>query len=1430
MSTYTLNCNCKLTEDYIHTQDILASSTASQPLATFLNSQNQSEALVVHDDGELCHLLREPLSSSGWNIVGIGAQVATIGAADSGTVWIIDNDQNIWMSNTGHWNLIQNLPGGNQQISVLNDGTIYGTAQQGDQSVLYAYDPDSASFVEQQLVPYSAPPVGSTGNLWSIDDNGAIVTSAGLEGWTEFQNQPDGTPQEIFVTPDQTVYVVCDGGTLFTLSSDGFDWPQLAVPDGMFGFAPVNANQFYALAKDQSGTITLYSCDGKGNNTAVAQPTGRPLDGISVGLDGTLWGLDVIGTVWRSANGTWIRQIQPTDLSGTTGGLQVTEVVTGRHAMGNQYAFYVIAGDLYWSMFEEQEGVFGGYWTEKAQVQLPNGISNIGVVNDPVTASNLIVYGVSSNGNFVVVQTKGDNNWTGVEHSMKTSLTGTEPIFNTYNSNWVTYAIIENTLHVGAGSLDSPAGTLSPISNSPQLSTFIPFSTNPRGIDTVLLAAVDTQNQVWTITIVNSSFKSYVFTQLSGPAVDSALGSVQSAVAMIDQQTVGARIYARDENNMLWIIRQTSSQPELPAVFGWSEWHPLGNECMVLGTGCTMLGTNDPNAPPVDLFSLDAGYEVNVLSEDATTGALTDLVMLKPAGTNVDAEYVTRYLNEITIVDEYSNPAANVALSVAADQAVGIWVVDALYNVTPTIPVQLTTDQKGQITFAFFAADIHSPTFSFAANGLVNPPSLYPAQDVNDYLSGSATAFPDRPVFDEGGQALLGAQMQSQPAWAANPTPFVQSQDAPNAGAAASSIRQVYTIPTNSSGTSGTWSVASSTTTGVGSSHFWNDLCNFPHDIDHAIKKAALKISKVAVDVENKLVTLTMELASGLSQALQLVIHTVEDVISAVKSVFRYIERGIEDAIHWLKALFSWHDIINTKNVLEAAFLGLIGRMEGNLNDPTSPNYAGTLFNTYFDEDVKNKIKAAFNNVSSIFAPGTSMQTTTNNVASPLPPNAQPMGPDALHPSNVSDSQSSNGTHTNYVHNHVTNYSNNGGKLPPSAMGDGSSGDGILQTLFDAITNNLVNNGDFQPMKTAGSLQSLFDPPSNFANLAMYDIVTAIEDAVLAILDVVEGVVDALIELAGNALAGFKKVLTAKIDIPIISWLYEKISGHPLTILDLLCLVAAVPVTIVYKLTFGIKDASAPFTDESAQALVDEYTSSFPWPAIAGGSTIAAAMVASAGTARAGAAAAPALVGSFPFPSAGALMVLNTSCYAIFDAFNDLWTYGAAKDPDAPADPITTFFSWSSIVTTMFSQWLTAPYNIFPGQSTTAEKMTISLWSLNFIPVFSGLVFTLASGKKALAEFNNSYGMPLTCATGVLLFAMGIATSVEQSNDPTKAYGPLYWVQNGIAAVPTVMKPLAIVTEVAGEPAGAVAAGILIGTDAVLDMANGALAVVEDAI
>jgi hypothetical protein len=1426
MSTYSLTYNTKLTEDFIHAESILASSSALAPLATFVNPSGQTEALVIHDDGELCHLQREPLSSSGWNIFGIGAQVNLIAAANSGSVWITDNGEGIWQSNVGHWNPLGNVNGGLRGISAGRDGAVYALAEQGNGFHLFTYDSGSESFQDTGVVNISEAPKGSAGSLWSLaNDTVMMSTTPGQWNPAPGSFESGDTPTYISIGIDGSVFVLCSGsGAIYSYDASSQSWAKLMqASESVVGFEAVNAQTLYAVQQNNSTEILCYS--GGLWSTIAGPPYG--INGISTGSDGSLWCLDSSGTVWRSDAGNWIRQMIPTDLPGITSGDSVTEVVTGLHSDGNQYVFYVETGDLYVSMLDRSKS-WDGIWTEGSPIV--SGCSNLGMTIAPgpnATWNELVVYGVSSVGTFLLV-TCNNGDWTAAEFTVGTedktlSLIGARVQYAAVNREiWWLWVVVGNELY-GQTSLNftKPPTSLTgyPLPNSASAQTIIPFSAVSHSSAGLYTAVLDTTGQVWFAALDLQRSYTPQFTQLSGAAIESPIGTVQGAVALCSAQpsqyTTNARIFARDANNTLWIIRLTVDAQTPTAPYTWSEWHPLGNDCVFLANG-------PANVPSTDLFMLDEGYEVNVLSEDVTSGVWRDLVMLKPAGTNTDAQYVNRYLSEVTITDQYGSPAPNFQVSVTADEPIGIWIGASLYNVGTTTPAQLTTNQLGQITFAFFADDIHTPTFSFAADGLTDPPSIYPAQAVNDYLSGSADALPGRPAFDSAGAALGAAAMQVAPDWeAGSTTTFVQG-DVPqaNVAGAAQTITQVYTIPLSPSGTSGQWSPAASSPDALlGGSSFWHDVCNYSHDIDHAIKKAAMTVSTAVVDVENKIVSFTIELANGLSQVLQLAINTAKDVVSAVKSAFRYIERGIDEAIDWLKSLFSWGDILNTKRVIEAGLTGMMSRIAANF-DQSSPYYIGTLFNQYFDEDVKGKITAGFATLKSQFS-NQNLSDVSNQT--PYPPSAAPMGNDALHPTKVSGAQSSNGTQTNYVHGHVTTYANNGGTFPAQAGGDGTSGDSVMQTLFNAIESNLLNkdtNNNFQPMETCNKLQQIFSNPSAFADVAINDVLNAAEDAILAILDVIEGVFDALFELAANALAGFQKVLTAVLDIPVISWIYQKISGAPLTLLDLFCLIMAVPTTIGYKLTFGLPGGAAPFSSTDVTAIQQQFApANFPWPVVGGGSAIA-----EIGAARTN-------VGSFPFASAGILMVLNGAVYGIFDCLNDLLAHSTnvilLTEPGYEGDPIASFYSWVSIVTTFVSQWLSAPYDIFPGPATVAESMTLSLWSLNFIPFISGLVFTVVSKDHVLSEFNGTYGVYLSTAIGLTLLAVGIATSVEQIEDSTDKYGPCYWVQNLIAPLPTIFKPLVTVTT---EPDGSIASACLIGCDAVMDLANCSLGFVEDAL
>ena len=1220
---------------------------------------------------------------------------------------------------------------------------------------------------------------------------------AGAEMWL---NDGD-VPGSVFVATDASVWIWCPNTmTLYGPGTNGAIWAHCSAPDGLMVVAPLNASVFYALC-NQDDTTGLYLCDGMGNNTLVPHPENRTLKSISVGaMDGTLWALDAIGTAWRNLNGSWIRMIQPTDLAGSTSGHQVTEVVTGQHAFGSQYAFFVMDGNLNWSVFAEDAGIFGGYWTAPAQVF--SGISNIGVVNDPVVNSNLIVYGVNANGDLVVVQNKGDNNWTAAKTTMKTSLSGTKPIFNTYNAYWITYAVIDGSLHAGVGQLNAPATTLSPVKSSPPLLSLIPLSTSPQGIDWVLVAAaLDTSYQIWTIQITSTDKSSFTFefSSLGAPAT----GPIPNAVGMIAAETEGARIYACDQDDLLWVIRQTGYSN---GSFQWSTWHPLGDDCTTLAVGCTLAPPSAANTPPVDLFSLDSGSEVNVLSENATTGQLSDLVMLKPAGTNTDPEYVSRYLTEVTVTDQNGVPQPNIQISVTSDVAAGVWVGQTLYTITPDTPTSLITGPSGTFTFTFFASDLDTPTFFFNADTLVSPASIYPAQNVQDYLSGDANAMPGRPTFDSGGQTLLGAQMQPVPNFQAQGgnVPFVQGQTATaNAPAAAQTITQVFTVPVTSSGTSGQWSVNDSGAGLVGDSSFWGDLCNFPHDIDHAIKNAALGVTQMAVDVKNKVFYVTMQLANGLPQALKLIINTVEDVVSAIKCAFRYVEQGVEEAIDWLKALFNWHDILNTKNVIEASVNGLMMKLADVLN-PASPNSVEALVNNAFS-DAETQITAAFANAAQYFGPSDSFQSTTNSV--PYPAGATPIGTDPLNPTALNTAQASNGTHTNYVQTHTNNYANQGGTFPPTTSGGGPNTDNTLQSLTNTVTQNTGSGTSFQKDHASfmSTLESVFSSRQSFVDTIMLDLINAAQDAVLDVLKFVDSMIQDLLSLAYDAIAGFTDMLNKSIDIPVISWSWNQISGHSLTMLDLFSLGLAVPTTLLYKLTFGLPGATAPFTDDQAQQIVETLNNpqTFPWPILGSGLT---AVSTSPFT--------PEVISTMQkvLVAPGALAFTLADCFNDFVGWSNLNEGGILKQT-AP------FAAGSKIIGGLLLHFALTPKAVLEGTpiSTGVDTWTLANWSAGFLPIVC--LLALALRPVAIPGF----GMIVSSVVGYALLGMGVTTDVEQAKLGSTV--PFTIARNVIAPLPNIVKMALMIP---GEPEAAMAMAEVCVVDNLCDLATGSLALAAD--
>ena len=97
-----------------------------------------------------------------------------------------------------------------------------------------------------------------------------------------------------------------------------------------------------------------------------------------------------------------------------------------------------------------------------------------------------------------------------------------------------------------------------------------------------------------------------------------------------------------------------------------------------------------------------------------------------------------------------------------------------------------------------------------------------------------------------------------------------------------------------------------------------------------------------------------------------------------------------------------------------------------------------------------------------------------------------------------------------------------------------------------------------------------------------------------AVIELVETAVLSLIEAVKIALESVKVLVNTRWEVPLLTWLYEEFiaPGSKLTLIDLLCLLVAIPVTAIYKQTFN----KAPWSESDAERFLaaKRYDDLFP--------------------------------------------------------------------------------------------------------------------------------------------------------------------------------------------------------------------------------------------
>ncbi|KFZ01914.1 hypothetical protein V501_09721 [Pseudogymnoascus sp. VKM F-4519 (FW-2642)] len=296
----------------------------------------------------------------------------------------------------------------------------------------------------------------------------------------------------------------------------------------------------------------------------------------------------------------------------------------------------------------------------------------------------------------------------------------------------------------------------------------------------------------------------------------------------------------------------------------------------------------------------------------------------------------------------------------------------------------------------------------------------------------------------------------------------------------------------------------------------WGDMVRWFKKAWNTVKRA---YSKIIDGVWHFVVEVGEDIYSA-------VIDTVAAVVGAAEYVFKQVAVAYDDIVKYLGFLFNWDDIKRThfvvKNILKLSA-----------------------------QQVTNSITEIEDGIKSSFA------TIEEKVDqwSDLPDPGQTIGQQEATQSSVPSSDS---PQANWALHHATSNLQN-------AQSDHDLNVPVtqqLETAFEDLFNMMTTEeGDIIAM-----VKSLVDVVKDFASLSAKQLFEKIAAIITDfVLNTAENCVLTLLDLTKLFTDAFFAVLDAPLDIPILSPIYEDITGDQLSFLDLVCLIGAIPATVIYK-------------------------------------------------------------------------------------------------------------------------------------------------------------------------------------------------------------------------------------------------------------------------
>ena len=1059
-------------------------------------------------------------------------------------------------------------------------------------------------------------------------------------------------------------------------------------------------------------------------NTTTASPVGvfqtddQP-QALFVRADGVLCHL--VPTAGQSAAGWTIAPV-----GSTTG---VTQAVAGVQNDDSAHGFYTDGASTY------HIALVDGVWSSPST--LPH-CSGLNITTNFITGE-LIAYGIDDDGKllFIRQQSQGGS-WGAASLGTRTSLAGNKPVLMLTDAacDWV--MAMPGTGQNGGGALAVYQGSSTAILSGPaQVAT-------PNNVSEVVLGYYMNNSALFLFTDTNNTLYTNVGATTNVVAIPNL--SVAHAAAVVDVDNL-LHLYAVDPKGQLAVLHQT----------GWDNTTgPIWAPAIPLDSGLQRLFADANPADSAAFFAIDAEDSIWYYNQDDTTQLWSAVKAQMPGGAN--SYRIAQYRTQITILDQNGNPAPNLSVDVSAATASAILVQGKLTPIGPAQPVTLTTSAAGTVTLSTIASDVGSPALTFSAAGLTSPPPLNPAADVHAYLTGAG--------------ALNGGTSQQLPTFSATTlqqatvngaplAPKTQDKDTGTqlANTAFSGVQQMFQIqtagntvagmahvpkvvgfaldftdPKNPTYTpfltqeeydahrSGTF-LAPSVAAGLGS--WWDDVKDFFEDVWEGIKNGVIAVTKFLVHIADAVVDLTVQIFNEVHDLVGMVVSGIESVISAVQGIFAWIGAEIQKLIDWLKWLFDWNDIADTAHALEQALSQAFPYVAGVIEDQGKQ-----LVDGFFGK-LETQVSNAFNTMIAQVDPSQTLGTLTPSTSSnPLAqavwsPKARLLAAGAfgadVSPATLKSWSSD--VQNNWLMEKIESFLGNSATWGQVDLLTKPLGD--LKSSFDIVVHDFQDALD----DFATFWQTALNDPAQIGTVGVAALLGAAKEVALAVLAFLDGIIDALMDVLGEAIKAAGNVITAPLRLPFISALFDLIGEltgidmPKISVSGVFCFALAIPITTLYKI---IKGSSAG-----------------PFP----GGTLPTGDAAAVFGASLDASTAQQAI-QFTAAGVAALWALMDTG---LDTVDDAWMVFKILDVVAPT--ILQVFTWPGGI----------PFTLIP-LSTGEEIASFANWIVGWVVVGIDIALLVAGAiswapQSTIARYQDPVGKILLSAIGAINLVAGIIAS-----------------------------------------------------------------------